>query len=381
MPKSARENEDNKKAVFENLGLDADDVGVGNDDDDIFGGEDGSEDEGDSLDLSEDGDQGQGQPDGDRSQDQGQEQLLDDLSLDVTGVSHIDGPQPSQLTVDNKGNVVRVGTKVDDKGNVIGANGKIVAKAGSERRLYDEANKARYGQLQASAQTRDLQGKLEQAVEIGQSLFDQLKAVREQKNVGESLGLNADQQVEAMQLFKEGMTNPKALLQKLLTRAAANGINITELGAGGNVDAQSLTQHITEEVKRALGPIQERNAQETQRAEQSAQLEATQRRVAQETEQFFAQNPGARPYIRVFEAVYQATDQSGRPLHQNMSLGEVWARIQLNLAHRGQSDETRPSKRSLPGGRPAPVDSASELAPVDASYEEILKDVMKQFQM
>ena len=63
-----------------------------------------------------------------------------------------------------------------------------------------------------------------------------------------------------------------------------------------------------------------------------------------------------------------------------MSLGEVWARIQLHFEKNPQSRRNQNSpRRSLPQGRPAPVNgAATDLAPVTDSYDAIVKDALSK---
>jgi hypothetical protein len=122
--------------------------------------------------------------------------------------------------------------------------GEIIARAGSEARIYQRVHKQASDYMQAA--TRNIQGqvaaergKLDRAVEIGLGLEGSLAEARQTLNQVNAYGLEPDQLLEAGQLFKQAQTDPVGVLKNLLTRAALSGIDITQLGMpAGGIDAK-----------------------------------------------------------------------------------------------------------------------------------------------
>jgi hypothetical protein len=176
-----------------------------------------------------------------------------------------------------------------------------------------------------------------------------------------------------LRLFKELRDNPQQALKNLLTRAATNGINTSEFAQPGSFDPKSLMDVIRQEIGQAVNPLKERTEAERKQAQEAQQRQQAQDQVNQQVSSFFDANPDAKAYIPVFtNAIKQFPD---------MSLGEVWARIQLQLSRNppssgGQAPQNSP-RRSLPSGRPAPMNgSGGDLAPVTDSYEAIVRAAM-----
>jgi hypothetical protein len=328
--------------VFSNLGLTREELGVG--------------------------DEGSGNEDLDQELGSGQEGSEDEPESRMTQTREEDegkGPRPispgAEVAADKHGNLLHVGT------------GRLVAKAGKEARLYQDAHKAR-GQAQTlQGQLGDVNGRLQKAVEIGRGLHRELKTMKANAKAVEQFGLDQSEHLTALRLFKELRDNPKEALKNILTRAVTNGINIEELGLRGGVDPKSLVDMIKQEIGTAVGPIKERTEAE-RRA--TAQRQADQTRlgeVQKEVDTFFGQNPEAKEYLPVFTQTLKQ--------FPGMTLGEVWARIQLHFAQNPQSrrQSQNSPRRSLPQGRSIPANGGgSDIAPVTDSYDSIVKDALSK---
>lgn len=275
--------------------------------------------------------------------------------------------------------------KPDAKGNLVGADGKIIAKAGMEARMYQDLHRTRgeVGRLQS--QVTDTTGRLTRAVEIGQGLHTENVALKDRiANLsGTKLGLNDQEQIQAMQLAAESKTDPVAAIKRMLTMAAARGVDMTKLGlAPGGIDPKSILDIVKQEITNAMTPLQQRSTQENAERQRVEAERAQSETAEREVHTFFNQNPDAQPHLAIFNAVLSD------PRYSKMSLGEVWARIQLNQALNRQNGNGRqqparngnPQQRRMPpAGRGAPVqDNSSGMAPVSASYDTILRDVMDQ---
>lgn len=338
--------------VLDNLGMDEADIG---------GGEEGGE-EGESGELGESGEsfesdrgrQEYGEP---RQQQPGRQQ-----------------PQQQARPLPRGAEV-----QADQRGNLIGADGKVVAKAGFEARMYQETQRSRRELATEQARSQDLTSRLTRAIELGQQFHNRIEGLTAQLNdrntAAARLGLNDGESIQAMQLASEAKRDPVSTLKKILTMAAAAGVDVTRIGISpGGVDSQALMGMVQNEIRGALTPLQQR-----MQAEQfQQQQQETAQRVYHETERevngFFISNPAAREYIPVFHAVLS------QPQFQHMSMSEVWARIQLNhmrLTANNGNGQMRQARRNLPTGRGSPQFTQSNgMAPIGQSYDSILRETL-----
>ena len=332
LPDSAAED-----TVFENLGLSREDLGLdqegsGNEDLDAGSGNEGLQD-------------GSG----------------NERESRVTHTEREDRAPPSRIPSSAE-------IKPDGKGNLVNAQGQIVARAGKEARLYQDLHKTR-GQAQTlQGQVADVTSRLRKAVEIGQQLHRDLQTAKSQADAIKQFGLEQADHLTALRLFKELRDNPQQALKNLLTRAATNGINLAELGMQGQFDPKSLLDVVRQEIGAAVNPLKERSEAEKQQQARAAAEQQQREQVQTEVNNFFAANPEAQQYLPVFQQTIKQ--------FPDMSLGECWARIQLQLERNPQQrrqPQNSPRGRSLPLGRPTPPQGNNDLAPVSDSYEAIVR--------
>lgn len=384
-----------EQVVQESLGLSADDLGMNRDD--PFAGLN-FDDDGEEVDTNDlEGDDNQGEfsdqqqiendpfnptepqqrqqrPDPSQSQNR----KLDDLS-----VSHTQG-QPYDIK--------RI--KYDPKGNVLSSDGKrIIATAGREARLFVDHHKTKeqLGVVQTQARTAitEVNNRLNKAVEIGTGLAQQLKAVRESGTAYSSMGLNDNENRQALELAVLFKRSPVEAIKNILTQATARGIDLTTLGLQpGGFDTQSLLQLVRTEITNATKPLQDANQRQTAQSESERVALESRNAATSELNTFLITNPDAKQYLPVFERIYAV------PEFQNMSLNEVWLRIQLNLAQQQRNPQQQSQRPNLqnrnrqqprvPNGRQNPPGATRDrqapqsegLAPVSMSYEDIVKSVL-----
>jgi hypothetical protein len=290
-------------------------------------------------------------------------------------------PQPQQ----NRPLPRNAEVRADQRGNLIGPDGQIVARAGFEARTYQNMARAQQETVAARAQVTDVSQRLARAIEIGQQFHEQMTIMqtqlRERGALPQRLGITQQEEMQALQLAADIKRDPAAGIRKILTMAAAAGIDVTKIGiAPGGVDAKSLVDLVRQEITQAMNPLKERTAVE-QRQQQVTEQQAQQYRSTEtEVNSFFNENPGAREHIPVFHAVLS------NPQFANMSLGEVWARIQLNQTRNamqqnsnGRLRQQNPQqRRTLPSGRgQPPFDSnAGEVASPNMTYDQILRETL-----
>jgi hypothetical protein len=289
----------------------------------------------------------------------------------------------------------------DKKGNLVDARtGEVIARAGSEARIYQRVHKqasdyirAATGNIQNQIQTE--RGKLQKAVEIGLGFERELSELRGTFRQINAHELGKDQLLEAAAYYKQAQSDPVGVLKNLLTRAALSGIDISQLGMDGNsFDAKTLVEMVRKEINQGIQPVRDYTSQQ-QKAQNDKQVESQYLRQAEtQVNTFFGSNPQAIPYTHIFHAVLS------QPQFQNMSLGEIWDKVQLHLIRNGVDPRQAPSRsqrqrlsgtqggarapsRSLPSGQGmAPQGSdrgaGSNAGPAhpSMSYDAIIREIL-----
>jgi hypothetical protein len=234
----------------------------------------------------------------------------------------------------------------DKKGNLIDAKtGEIIAKAGSEARIYQRVHKQATDYIKAATgniqnQMQQERGKLNRAVEIGLSFEKELSELRSTFKQINAYELPKEGLLEAAAYYKQAQSDPVGVLKNLLTRAALGGIDISQLGMDNKgIDPKTLVEQIRKEIQAGIAPVQQFTSQQ-QRVQNERQVEAKYQQQAEtQVQQFFGGTPEAIPYTHVFHAVLS------QPRFQHMSLGEIWDKVQLHLIRNGV-DPRQPPTRS-----------------------------------
>lgn len=268
---------------------------------------------------------------------------------------------------------------VNKAGDLVNAKGEILAKSGTERRLYQNMHKAQDQAALARQENASLRTKVIQAVNIGRELQQRLKLVQEQSGAGAKLGLSEQEVTAALQTAAELKQNPAQGLKKLLTQLSVNGINIESLGLENpTIDPSTFGSIIRQEIDGATKSLREGQERQRQAEELRSQQTQQYQRVEQATRQFFQQNPDAIPYLPALQRMY------GDPRYANNSLRENWLQLQLHLAKNASADNFPRTQRSLPNGRPGSAAqqeqaNTTRVAPVDAEYKDIVSDILREF--
>jgi hypothetical protein len=288
----------------------------------------------------------------------------------------------------------------DQKGNLIDTRtGELIARAGSEARIYQRVHKQASDYIRAA--TGNIQntmaaerGKLNRAVEIGLGFEKELSELKGYVSQINAYELPKEGLLEAAGLYKQAQSDPVGVLKSLLTRAALSGIDISQLGMDPQgIDPRTMMDMVRKEMQAAVKPVEQYTSQQ-QKAQENQQIESQYLRQAEtQVNQFFGTNREAIPYTHIFHAVLQ------QPRFQNMSLGEIWDKIQLHLIRNGidprqaptrsqrqrlsgTPDGRRPS-RSLPSGQgmaPQGGDGSGRgpagPAHPSMSYDAIIREVL-----
>lgn len=174
-------------------------------------------------------------------------------------------------------------------GDLVDRDGKVVARAGAERRHYEAATKFKTQLEQVNGQLDRTRGELE--------------AFRTAAQLPTQLGLNPEESTTGLQLIASWKTNPVGVIQYLVEQAKAAGHNLETLG--GATDIGAIKQMIAQE----LQPIRQQ-AQSEQRVQeaQTAAQQQVQALVSEYGEQ--ALNNGD-----ALSKLINASIEQGRPLN------------------------------------------------------------------
>ena len=339
-----------EKDILSQMGEDDDDlVEIGHDDEEESSETIESEDEGETLEAdSEEGDE--------EESSEGEE--------DDSGES--DDRTDFKLKSDKRGNLVDPRT------------GKIAAKAGTERRLFEKARGFETKLRAAAVRINEQNNLMAQARDTIMAMNSRIETLEKSQGsaTGAELGLSPEEQIEYLQLGSRFKNDATALdaAKYMLTKLAQRGINIQSLGANqGALDVGALTDTITKRIESTLGPIKQRTDQEEAR-------DRLEKEVTNDIRNFVSSNPTAKPFLPVLGKIL------AQPQFKHLGLDGAWQKLQNHLLRehlRKQSRRPapRPSGRSRPGadrsGGTEEIDDSPMSA--DTEFKDIVKSVLNDY--
>ena len=248
--------------------------------------------------------------------------------------------------------------------DLVGADGKVIARGGPERRFYEEAQRWKN---EAGKFNRELT-----------ELRPQLQALKDANQVGKQYNLTPAEVVTGAQLLKAYKDDPKATIKYLLTQAQASGIDLNDVIQGGGVSTAAIREMITEMMSPILAERQEK--QQYTQIQQQAQEEYSNfmsaypdaaihnEELAQLLEKFPSLSPEAA-YWRL-KAFY---NQHGLGFDKTLTQHEQIIRA------KGGKDTQR---RSLPSGVNVSdvedVDDTEDKISTSSSLDEIIRSSMRE---
>jgi hypothetical protein len=246
----------------------------------------------------------------------------------------------------------------DQKGNLVDTRtGELIARAGSEARIYQRVHKQASDYIRAATGNiqNQMQGerqKLNRAVEIGLGFEKELSDLKAYVGQINAFELPKEGLIEAAQYYKQAQSDPVGVLKNLLTRAALSGIDISQLGMDPQgIDPKTLVEQIRKEIQQGIAPVAQFTNQQVQERENQQVESQYLRQAEKQVGEFFGRTKEAIPFTHIFHAVLQ------QPRFQHMSLGEIWDKIQLHLMRNGINPRQAPSRsqrQRLSGTRDAP---------------------------
>lgn len=270
----------------------------------------------------------------------------------------------------------------DKQGNLIHPKtGQIIARAGSERRLFERGQR--------------MQTELEQRGNRIQQLEHQLNETRVLNDMPRELNLSTEDLRVGLPLVSEFIKNPVEGARKIIEMVAGMGHNISEIfgnNAGDTIEMRAVARMLDERLK----PLQELQTQRTQAAKDVEQRTAAQSKVRE----FFDSHENAEMHAEVINDLigrrWQGGDESFTPEKAYYELrvyaaqhGLDWNKpLKPQLEHQASASNGRPSQpdstsrgpRSLPNGHRGNTSQRSvretEYADPMDSWEDIIRRSM-----
>lgn len=248
--------------------------------------------------------------------------------------------------------------------DLIGPDGNVIARAGSERRFYEQAQRAQRELAPLRDEVHKLRGEVE--------------AYRTATAMPQQLGLNIQEQTTAMQFMAHWKQDPLGAAKKMIAELRAGGYNIDELGSGTDVFA------IKKIVEDAVTPFRQDREQQTQQERIAADV----RREIEDVYSEFTWAPANEDALTKLLDVYP-----NEPLRMIALRLEAYAAkngydltqpLAEQITARQQQQQTRP--QPLPSNARGPSGSgAANITPkrgpaaVGRSNRDIVRETMAEF--
>ena len=269
--------------------------------------------------------------------------------------------------------------KEDDKGNFVTASGQVLIPAGPGRDAFESIRKEGRSFREHAIKAN---GDLQQLTEITRELNTKYQDLLKNPEKDHYKHYNVDEKIfnQAIDLAQNYQNNPIEAIKKLLTQAAASGINIKELGTQITADPATIRSVVEETINNSQKPVVEEPSEEQRKAE-----------IETEIAVFFYRNPDAKQHEDKLAKIIQA--------YPNVSLEKAWNEYQLYLAKQepvaeDEEDTTvintitestpktsQPVAKQNPARPATTVSTPSQTQPNYAtmSFDEIAKSVKQDY--
>lgn len=264
------------------------------------------------------------------------------------------------------------GTATDKAGNIVDpTSGKIIARSGSERRLY-ESN------VRLNSRLNEVTQKAEQLRTIAENSNNLYVALA-------NSGMTPDQIGGGIELLASYYKDPLETTRKILAQTAAMGYNISQIVGEGVGDAIEMSA-IKQMLDQRLGQSQPQRQDNTPVISQEEQNRRT-------INNFVASHPGSQVHLQTIGEMVARSNQLGQPI----SATEAYERLREFCFQRGldfgkplpnkppanQSNNRQQPRNQMPPRRSSkpnpgrPIADAG-LANANDSWDNIVRSTLKQ---
>ena len=314
--------------------------------------------------------------DSDPSDDGDVDDSVDDRSTDRRASADDSAPPVEKdKSTPAKLQMLNNGLAQDEKGNLVDPqSGQIIARAGSERRLYEKSTR-----LQTAMKARD-----DEIIALKREIAD----TKFLNGVPERYGVNRDEVTQALELTVAFKNNPAAAARKVLEMALAAGYNVSQIlgeGAQDSVEMSAVKRMLDER----LAPLSN--------YEQQQQQSQREREVLRKAEQDMNDWMDSRPYSSVHISAIDKLIGENPSLSPDAAYYELRNFAEKNgldfrqplgpqvaaLRQRGAQNQNRQQPRDpnpLPNGRrmsgARPMSDTEQVSP-GTSWEDIIRSSMR----
>lgn len=208
----------------------------------------------------------------------------------------------------------------DKAGNFVDEDGNIVVRAGKSRDIFVKIKKAWQAEQRKVVDITQEFNKIHAA---GRDLHTKYVALQAQKTLAEQRGLTPEENQQAVDLAALNKIDPKQAVRKILTIAHGNGIDLSDLGVTGPLDAKTVAEQAVKDYIAQSKPVPKTPEEEAQ----------------EEADGFLKRWPDARQHVKL---IVEAKDR-----YPSMSFDQIWFEI-LFHAKRPQKQSQKRDERGDP---------------------------------
>lgn len=206
----------------------------------------------------------------------------------------------------------------DEKGNLVDEQGRIIARAGQERRLHVQNENLRNVNTNLTKKLQETERSLEKERFLG--------------DIPKRFNLSQDDLAESMAIAAEFKTNPAQAARHVISMAVAAGASLRDIVNDELLPDINL-KAVNQLIDKRFGPV-------LQERQQAQNVEATQQAAYESAQTFLADYPEAEPHqdaiARVMKLVKQEYDDRGREAPSGYHLAEeAFKRVARFAEHNG----------------------------------------------
>jgi hypothetical protein len=205
----------------------------------------------------------------------------------------------------------------DKNGNLIDKAGKIIAKSGAERKLFQTMRDAVINEQRSNIK---LAKRLDELARLTNNLYQKYQELGAAKTYASTVGLTEEENRTAVDMAALSKRDPLGAAKMHLTKLHLAGVDISSLGAPGAIDPKTIAAEVTKQVQAGIAAQQKpvTSPEDDRRAA-----------VTAEATEFLDENPEAVPYVKLIG--------EAKAKYPKMGLPEIWTRIKLAALGAGKA--------------------------------------------
>ena len=358
----------------------------------VFAGEDDLPDENEDILKSVSGEDDDDIPAGGTIEDDDQDDLDEGSDEDPSDVLLREGDEEQQQQQKPKARKVEKGRKATepvgnrseqlsltpqqisgkyqtDRNDNVVMNGQIIAKAGTERKVFEMF---RNSFEQSNAQQMAMTEHIHKVVAAGKELNRRYQDLQANKNYGERIGLDETETRQALDIAALAKNDPKSAVKKFLTLMQLNGTTIEDIGTDVPLDAKTVAeQAVADYIKREKAEAAKKDPEPT-----TGNVDDP---VFKEAKDFLDRNPQASKFV------VQLDEAKAKFPH--LTYDQCWDLLKKGIQRAQQKQQQTRGKpknapsdpgTSAPRGRKRTISSRNVTPDPNQSFKQIGADLLKE---